>query len=598
MSFTKYAMLSAAAVFLTGPVWADSPPPVPRAMLKWYGHRMYEDFSARSQVSPDGKWVLRTSLEGRQTLLSLPEGIGDERKLKGNIADFERAAWCAGELIRLGSGSKGRRWYASAGAATVELTVPPDATPVCSPDGRGLAYFTSGSLFLGSRASQSEIALGGLVTSATFAPDGGKIYALVRRDDGTSTLFGVAMGSHKIETLARDLDAWPFPGPELTVTGDGAAIILPLATSKRPVDAERQVPVSSHRWLKLYRFDLRSRQLTMLHSAERSDQVDPMVVGRSLYWISSRTEKRVMAMSVTGGPMHVVAAGREQSLPSWSRDGRRIAYVTGDYRLADWALSQDLETVAVDTEARITGAAKSLVVGNHEDWPVDWSPDGRWIAWHSHRAPRARAYYDAPGTTDDILIRRADDLQAPEIRATRGLWEAGFVYWSPDGTELLYTTLDRNDPASPYRVRTTRFDAAKGAIGDERPFPMPAQVRNPGIAIWSPSGEEIAVEDMVSATQRTLWIVSRDGRTATRVIDYPSETHGGLDWTPDGKRLIYAGLEGSRMQIFSIPRSGGTPRRLSDGKGNYLTPRISPDGRWIACSQIETVETLQKMAIP
>ena len=121
---------------------------------------------------------------------------------------------------------------------------------------------------------------------------------------------------------------------------------------------------------------------------------------------------------------------------------------------------------------------------------------------------------------------------------------------------------------------------------------MPPQVHSPEIAIWSPSGKEIAVEDAVSPSENILWIVSDDGTKLTKLATYRSETYGGLDWTPDGKTLIFAGLVGDRMQILSVPRTGGPIRQLSSGPGNYMHPRISPDGRWIACSQLETVQTL------
>jgi WD40 repeat protein len=608
MSVIEYIPLSVAVCFLISSAPAVSAEPdSPRTVLEWQGHRMFEDFSARSEVSSDGKWVLRTSIDGDQTLLALPGGSSDEKTLQGDIPNFVRAAWCGHELLHLGANGKERHWYASKGAAAVELTVPPDATPVCSSTGQQLAHFGSGaaspdrpapkSIFVGSRTSQSEIVLDGVVMSAHFAPNGRTLYAVARQNDGASSLFAISVDSHKVDALARDLDAWPFPGPEIAVTSDGTGIILPLATTSHPLDAERQIPDLPKRWLKLYRFDLASRRLTLLRWAERSDQTDPMVVGRSLFWVSGHNTKSVVAVPVTGGPMHVVATGREQYLPTWSRDGRRIAYVMGDYRLADWALTQDLETVPVNAQAQVAGAAKSFIVGNHEDWPADWSPDGRWIAWHSHRATHDPPYYDAPGTTDDIWVRRAEDLHAQEIRVTHDLWETGFTYWSPDGRELIYTSLDRNDPAAHYQVRISSFDPDKGQATGERRFPMPAQVRTPLIAIWSPSGKDIAVEDAISRTEHVLWIISIDGQHLTRVGQYPSETYGGIDWTPDGNTLVYAGLEGSRMQIFSIARTGGVPRRLSDGKGNYLTPRVSPDGRWIACSQIETVESLQEMTL-
>ncbi len=122
-------------------------------------------------------------------------------------------------------------------------------------------------------------------------------------------------------------------------------------------------------------------------------------------------------------------------------------------------------------------------------------------------------------------------------------------------------------------------------------------MHNPILAAWSPAGKEIAVEDAISGTEHVLWIVSIDGQHLEKVSQSSSETYGGIDWTPDGNTLVYAGLEGSRMQIFSVARNGGISRRLSDGKGNYLTPRVSPDGRWIACSEMETVQSLEEITL-
>jgi Tol biopolymer transport system component len=607
----QYGVVSTALCILASGTVCSAEVATPQTVLTWHGHRMFEDISARSEVSPDGKYVLRTFVDGNQALLRLPDGSDDEKTLAGGVANFEKAAWCGNELLRVGTQGAERHWFtSSAGVSTVLPTVPPDAMAVCSADGKLLAHFTSyparrelpppKSVFLGTRQKQAEIKLDGVVMSAHFSPDGRVLYALVRQDDGASALLSVKVDTHQIEQLAKDLDSWPYPGPELTVTPDGKALIVPLATNRHPIDAQRQVPNVPERWLKLFRLDVATRTLTLLHSVDHSDETDPAIVGSTLYWVSGHNKKQVLALPVGGGAMHVVATGSEQYLPSWTPDGKRIAYVTGDYRLADWALTQDIGIVAVDDQARAVGPPKSFIVGNHEDFPPDWSRDGRWIAWHSHRANKDPAYYDAPGTTDDIWVRRAEDVHAKEIRATHDLWETGWAYWSRDGRELLYTSWDRNGTPGIYQARIGTFDPDKGVLTGERRFPMPSQVHSPQIAIWSPSGTEIAVEDAVSPTDQTIWIVSLDGRHATKVVQYHSETYGGLDWTPDGSTLIYAGLnsDGTRMQIFSVARTGGTPKQLSDGAGNYLNPRLSPDGRWIAFSEVDTTETLQKSTLP
>ncbi len=111
--------------------------------------------------------------------------------------------------------------------------------------------------------------------------------------------------------------------------------------------------------------------------------------------------------------------------------------------------------------------------------------------------------------------------------------------------------------------------------------------------MWSPDGKEVAVTDAVSRTDRVLWIVGKDGRGLRKVAAYQSETYGSVSWTPDGATLIFAGYDGRHMQIYSVPRDGGTPRKLTNGTSNILNPIVSPDGRWIACSHLETTETVQ-----
>jgi dipeptidyl aminopeptidase/acylaminoacyl peptidase len=580
----------------------------PVTLLTWPGHRMFEDFSARSEVSPNGKWILRTFVDGNQTLLHLPAGTSDSAVLQGSLQSFERAAWCGTQLVRLGTDNNKRAWYAENASGLIALPIPPESTPVCSANGEHFAQFTSfparrelppsKDIHIGTQAAQSRVDIGGVVLTARFAPDAKYLYVLSRQESGASMLSSVAVSTLEVTQLAHDLDAWPFPGPELAVTPDGKSLILPLATLKSPDDARRQLVRAPERWLKLYRFDLASRQFSPLVAETGSDQTDPTVVGADLYWVSSHTTKSVVAFPSGGGLVHTVLAGHEAYLPTWSRDGKRIAYVEGEYRLADWALSQDVGIVSVNDQILSVGERKPYVVGNHEDFPVEWSPDGRWIAWHSHRDPQRNApYYDEPGATDDIWVRRAEDLRAPEIKVTRNLWETGWAYWSPDGTELIYTTWDRNGEPGIYQVRITTINTSTGQPIQERRFPMPKQVTSPEVAIWSPSGDEIALEDAVSPSERVLWVVSKNGARLEKIISYASETYGGIDWSPDGETLYYSGQEGDHMKIFSVPRSGGLARKISEGPGNYLNPRVSPDGRWIVSSEIENVQSLRRRAL-
>jgi Tol biopolymer transport system component len=112
------------------------------------------------------------------------------------------------------------------------------------------------------------------------------------------------------------------------------------------------------------------------------------------------------------------------------------------------------------------------------------------------------------------------------------------------------------------------------------------EIQNPVWSVWSPDGQEIAIEDDRGGNHRTLWVVDVDGSHPEHVLDYSGTTHDGLDWAHDGKAIIFAGLAGNRLQLFSEERSGGKPIQLTHDSGNLMHPRVSPNGRWIACTRM------------
>src|SRR5262249_59916789 len=62
-----------------------------------------------------------------------------------------------------------------------------------------------------------------------------------------------------------------------------------------------------------------------------------------------------------------------------------------------------------------------------------WSPNGRWLAFHSHK-----------DQSDDIWLRPAAEGAAAQRISFLGRGaEVGWPRWSPDGRTLLFTGTDR-----------------------------------------------------------------------------------------------------------------------------------------------------------
>jgi Tol biopolymer transport system component len=236
----------------------------------------------------------------------------------------------------------------------------------------------------------------------------------------------------------------------------------------------------------------------------------------------------------------------------------------------------------------------AIITGYHEDFSPVWSPDGRWVAYHSHRTRAPVANYLADGSSDDIWLRRAGApaVDSTERRLTDFGWEAGSPDWSTDGTRMVFTSWAKEGAPGASFAWTVTIDPATGRPTGHGRVSLPAAIHGAEMAAWSPAGGEIAIEEKLDEERHALWVVRADGSQARKVVEYAMPTYGGVDWTPDGRSLVYSAVAGDRMQLFIVSASGGNPRQLTADSANLLHPQVSPDGRFISATRI-----LQERAI-
>ena len=104
--------------------------------------------------------------------------------------------------------------------------------------------------------------------------------------------------------------------------------------------------------------------------------------------------------------------------------------------------------------------------------------------------------------------------------------------------------------------------------------------------VWSPDGMQLAFlrADEEVGTPDHLIIVPTLGGPEREL----ARVDGGLDWSPDGKRLVVTGLAGSDggMGLFIISVDGSVRQQITrqDSAGIFYdsTPRFSPDGGSVA----------------
>ena len=222
--------------------------------------------------------------------------------------------------------------------------------------------------------------------------------------------------------------------------------------------------------------------------------------------------------------------------PSWSADGRFIAYTHESEHKEVWLLSLNTMTKEYVTDGSMPA----------------WSPDSRTLAFV--RDQNIHLFSFATHSDTAITLFRSCDYPswAPDgqrlvcsCHSSRGEFSLLVLYpltgmeysiprpatqpaWSPDGTELVVSEPTQNGtvlfrlsvsgPASEVRLTQNTYSNA-----------------NPS---WSPDGQQIAWDVQTSGRLNGIWVMERDGTHPRRLTGSK-----GADpfWSPDGSRIVYTG---------------------------------------------------------
>jgi Tol biopolymer transport system component len=287
-------------------------------------------------------------------------------------------------------------------------------------------------------------------------------------------------------------------------------------------------------------------------------------------------KRRIPVALIAGAAVLVGAAfvaGRMWAPGSASAGSAPPAFeqITDDSGIeTDPAISPDGVSVAF---VRIAGNDTNIYVqriGGRTAVPVAVDPARREVAPAFSPDGASIAFHDARGN-GGIFVAGATGESA------RRVTDFGFhPAWSPDGQRLVFCTEGINNPAG--RSSTSALWVVPAAGGEPRKI-LDGDAVQP---VWSPSGGRIAYW-AVDTGQRDLYTIPAEGGERTAVT-----SDAALDWSPrwpaDGQYLYFASDRGGTMNIWRVAIDEATgqttavPEPVTAGVANAEQPSLSADG--------------------
>jgi Tol biopolymer transport system component/DNA-binding winged helix-turn-helix (wHTH) protein len=256
-----------------------------------------------------------------------------------------------------------------------------------------------------------------------------------------------------------------------------------------------------------------------------------------------------------------------QSEPTWSPDGRMIAYSSDSSGNFDIWVQQP--------------GSKSVQVTNSpaHDWQPDWSRDGNQIVFRSERNGGGLFVVPALGGAEHKI---ADFGYRPR--------------WSPDGSQILFSSSVLQYVGDAPRLYVVGLD---GSPPREVLSEFLSEINYGGMNgfAWRPDGQRVSIWAEHKQLGRGFWtmplaggavIKSEIASEVDRQIKAAAVTLQKFLWAPSGRYIYFEGVSQGVKNLWRVTVEPQTlrwiagPDRLTVGPGEDSDIAISADGKKIA----------------
>jgi Tol biopolymer transport system component/DNA-binding winged helix-turn-helix (wHTH) protein len=250
----------------------------------------------------------------------------------------------------------------------------------------------------------------------------------------------------------------------------------------------------------------------------------------------------------------LVSGPLNETDPGISPDGLRVAFVQRDQETVD----------ADDIYIRELATGRVTRFGDHpgrDRYPA-WSNDGSRLVFARFTAASC-----------EFVVRSIAESTERRVAACGNVHEAR-VRWAPDDRGLLTSQAPSAQAHLGWRVARIDLETAAirmltepppGSIGDHTP-------------VSSPDGRQVAFIRHLSGGASDLYVVPIDGGIARRVT-WDDADLTGVDWSSDGRSLVYSSDRAGGYSLWQVSVDGGTSSLLAGGAARMKHPVADRAGR-------------------
>ena len=269
----------------------------------------------------------------------------------------------------------------------------------------------------------------------------------------------------------------------------------------------------------------------------------------------------IYVMDTDGGnPQNLTNNPASDHSPSWSPDGKRIAFLSD----RDGHFMNGIPTTEIyvmDADGR---NQQNLTNNPSYDSSPSWSPDGKRIAFDSNRDGRFNFeiyVIDTDGRNLQRLTNNPDPNGHPDDR---------YPSWSPDGKRIVFSAR-REGHVVHNRDITYEIYVMDADGGNEQR--LTDNRNNDWYPAWSPDGKRIAfsADRKGNLGNFNIYVMDADGGNPQNLTNNRA-WNWSPSWSPDSQRIVFNSNRDGKSEIYVMDADGGNQQRLTNNRHSDSSP--------------------------